>query len=435
MVLLITSNCAFGQKYDYIWITGYATSDSLEAMTGPFGTTYFDFNYSPVKIYRKWIDMSYREANITIADKKGNILFTTNVMKVRGKNGKFVGNGDSLLYDKAWFEYGYRAAQGVLALPEPSIEYQFRIIYGKKNLNSYSPIYSSIYDSRWLNGLLPLNKKNVVLFNDPVAVGRLVAVRHANGRDWWIHTSQNFDTHYMILLDTFGIRLHHKQKLGYEVQEGIGQATFSPDGSKFAQCQSVSQKVGQDLVIFDFDRCSGLMSNPVHIHHDSSHFVGCAISPNSRFLYYSGRGKVVQYDLSAADIKASETIVGVWDNFIDIAETDFYLSQLGPDGKIYICTFGSTPWMHYINKPDEKGVACDFRLRGIKLPTANAWTLPNHPNYRLGALKGSPCDTLHSIAVKEKEISLQATLFPNPTSDQVTIKWQKMIRMRLVRLS
>jgi hypothetical protein len=180
-----------------------------------------------------------------------------------------------------------------------------------------------------------------------------------------------------------------------------------------------------DLVIFDFDRCDGVLRNPYRMHFDTAAFMGAAISPNSRFLYFANGWRVIQYDLESFDIKSSETTVAIWDYFSEMGlPTGFYLMQLGPDGKIYISSSGATSWMHYIDKPNEKGLACDVRQRGIKLPTYNAWTMPNHPNYRLGALKGSPCDTLHSIAVKEKGASLQATLFPNPASEQVTIKWQ-----------
>ncbi|HMX40726.1 MAG TPA: PKD domain-containing protein, partial [Saprospiraceae bacterium] len=51
-------------------------------------------------------------------------------------------------------------------------------------------------------------------------------------------------------------------------------------------------------------------------------------------------------------------------------------------------------YLHVIDQPDEAGTACGFRQQGIELPTVNQSSIPNFPNYRLGPLDGSPCDTL-----------------------------------------
>ena len=47
-----------------------------------------------------------------------------------------------------------------------------------------------------------------------------------------------------------------------------------------------------------------------------------------------------------------------------------------------------------IEKPNLKGINCDFRLRGIVLPTNIACGLGNYPNYRLGPIDSSLCDSL-----------------------------------------
>ena len=46
-----------------------------------------------------------------------------------------------------------------------------------------------------------------------------------------------------------------------------------------------------------------------------------------------------------------------------------------------------------MNFPDEGGIASHFQQHALKISN-NAWTIPNFPNYRLGPLDGSPCDTL-----------------------------------------
>ena len=58
--------------------------------------------------------------------------------------------------------------------------------------------------------------------------------------------------------------------------------------------------------------------------------------------------------------------------------------------------------MLVIHQPNLPYPDCMVEQHGIKLPTYNSASLPNFPNYRLGPLDGSPCDTLgldnHPIA-------------------------------------
>jgi hypothetical protein len=68
--------------------------------------------------------------------------------------------------------------------------------------------------------------------------------------------------------------------------------------------------------------------------------------------------------------------------------------QLGPDGKIYAACASGVKSFHVIHNPDEKGLNCDYQQHGVALPTYNAFSIPSFPNFRLGPLDGSSCDTL-----------------------------------------
>jgi hypothetical protein len=111
-------------------------------------------------------------------------------------------------------------------------------------------------------------------------------------------------------------------------------------------------------------------------------------------MYFSATDTLFQYDLWAGDIEASKVVVGIYDGFIDPFWTNFYLCQLAPDGKIYISSPNGVASLHVIEKPNEKGLACDFRQHAVHLGSYNGTGLPNNPNYRLGPLDGLPCDTL-----------------------------------------
>jgi len=56
-------------------------------------------------------------------------------------------------------------------------------------------------------------------------------------------------------------------------------------------------------------------------------------------------------------------------------------------------TFEGTRYMHYIAKPNKKGIACGVVQRGVPLPSP-VGGIPFYPNYRLGPLDGTICDSL-----------------------------------------
>ena len=142
---------------------------------------------------------------------------------------------------------------------------------------------------------------------------------------------------------------------------------------------------------------------------------------------------MLQYDLEVADIRTTETVVGLWDGFNDNGYiTAFGSMQVAPDGKIYITTLGSTHYMHTIEKPDEKGLACQVKQRSVKLFNYNSWSIPNHPNYRLGALKGSPCDTIHNVGVQDIEHNQVVLVAPNPSNGYLKVSWNSTKTMNVV---
>ncbi len=136
--------------------------------------------------------------------------------------------------------------------------------------------------------------------------------------------------------------------------------------------------------------------------------------------------QILQFDLEAADISSSVDTVAVFDGFKSPTTgcpTTFHLAQLGPDGKIYIsCGPCTSEYLTVISSPDKRGKQCGVKQHSVNLIAANLFMIPNFPNYRLGALKGSPCDT---IRVATKEITADQydlKIYPNPATEQVQIE-------------
>jgi hypothetical protein len=257
--------------------------------------------------------------------------------------------------------------------------------------------------------------------------GQLTACRHANGRDWWIVMPKLFENAYHILLFTpNGIEKKVRKIGAYRIlaESGGGMAVFSPNGEKYIEYNGLS-----DAKIYDFDRCTGELSNFKHIEirddADEALTTGCAVSPNSRFLYLASTSSLYQYDLWADSIQNTKYSFKVDSTVVDTTQglplyTLFWTCQIGPDGKIYIASTGGRKYMHVINKPDLKGAACELKQNAITLPVYITWAIPFFPNFRLSALKGSPCDTLTTPTQEINTIG-QLKIYPNPATDILKI--------------
>ncbi|MBP6826947.1 MAG: T9SS type A sorting domain-containing protein [Saprospiraceae bacterium] len=263
--------------------------------------------------------------------------------------------------------------------------------------------------------------------SDNIAYGQLTAVKHANGKDWWLVTPKDdSNTFYFFLFTKDGIVDTTEQTIGtappVNASGGI-QMVFSPDGSKLFR----SIPSGP-VMVYDFDRANGLFTNFDTIHVDYKNWPsvanGFAVSPNGRFIYVCAELNIFQFDLWAPDISASEITVAEWDGFKAPVATIFGQSQLGPDCKIYVSTIDSR-YYHVINNPDEPGLACDIAQHSFVFPTPTGASIPSFPNYRLGPLgnPGVPCTATVSVNPGPVVDLRQVRLFPNPASNLITVEY------------
>ncbi|MFN8143801.1 MAG: T9SS type A sorting domain-containing protein [Bacteroidia bacterium] len=421
-LVLISKPTSSGQGISNIWVMGY------ESGFAGYGGTNIDFYHGYPDTSYVYREMNFRMTSSCISDSLGQLLFYTNGGYIANRNNDTMLNGDDINpgnYANDWKSRGFRITQGALTIPIPGnstgyylfhetiyeIEITFmNYIYQPKEL------YCTKIDMTLDSGKGAVVYKNVPVISDTLLVGGITACKHANGRDWWLICHRyDSDIWYTLLITPYGIDGPFVQHAGpYIYQGGNGQSVFSPDGSKF-----VRNTATENLDIYDFDRCDGLLSNWVHIDfQDTTNDAGASISPNSRYLYTSEYPRVYQFDLQSTNIGASIDTIATYDGFYDpipLFETSMYLHHLANDGKIYINTGTSTQWMHIINHPDSAGLACDLQQHSFKLPTVNAFTIPNYPNFFLGAEGGTICDSLITGipgAVPHTEAEL--FLFPNP---------------------
>ena len=424
-------------KRDYCWLGGYEWNVNSPRSMIQFGSGVI--HSVPINT-----PISFAFTDASICDQDGSLLFYTNGMHVVDKTHHEMPNGDSLglsYYYNSWnnpYSSGYRLTQGALILPKPGSPDEYFIIHDKLDLDYNYPggaivneLLLSTVNMSLHGGLGDVVLKNFSLIKDTLEWGGITAVRHGNGRDWWIIQAEtNNNGYYILLLSPNGIINYGSQAIGNTwTHPGIANAVFSPDGTKYVRCGDPSGILPHHLELFDFDRCSGTLSNPVDLSFpDTAYTCSAAISPNSRYLYFSNALHVFQYDLQSVNIISSKTIVATWDGTYDsifgLSPVTLDFMQLAPDSKIYISASASD-YYSTIEFPDSAGVACGVLQHSIHLASLNYLSIPNFPNYRLFNLPGSVCDSLIYLHTGNPilEISAEMTVYPNPAIDQVTITY------------
>jgi len=425
-LFLIFSTQLYSQGISNLWLFGNDT-----ASTFPWGAYNLNFQTNPFTIQIQPTRIPVQSTNANIADSLGNLLFYTNGVNIASANGDTMLNGNNLNPSPytSQFPRGLIINQAALILPLPnndSIYYLFHSTIDYLAQSTALHLYLTIINIKGNNGLGEVISKNQIILNDTLTAGKITSVKHANGRDWWVICHKAFSSkYYKLLLTPSGISGSYQQNIGNYISFDVGQVCFSPDGNKFAYFS-----VGTDLELLDFDRCSGNFSNHQHIAiNDSGTGRGVAFSPSSQYLYTPSTKYIYQFDVSASNISATQTTIAVWDSFYSPPPGSGLLSlaalyntaQLAPDGKIYISTGNGTFHMHVIDQPDNAGSSCNFIQHGIQLPYYYFNSLPNHPNYFLGKLTGSICDSITSLT--EKKIEDKINIYPNPSNGNFSINY------------
>lgn len=413
-ILLFITCHAFSQGINNLWCLGY--DNQAGPPVGGFDLNFISGSLNISTVNRK---INYGDVSATICDSSGSMLFSSNGTFVVNAVGDTMLNGSGLspsYYTNNHTYSGLWIPQSVIIIPKPGSSTNYYLIHSTvdDSVQYAYHIYYSEVDMTLDGGMGSVISKNNLLLNDTLNPGIITAVKHANGRDWWLvfHQSRT-NKYYIYLLDPFGINYYVSDTIGNVRRPANGQSCFSPDGSKFAIYDP-----RDDLDIMDFDRCSGMFSNCIHVSiNDSAAGGGVAFSANSKVLYVSSTVYVYQFDMNAADVALSKTTVAVWDtNYSPSppAATTFYQSHLAPDNKIYICCTNGTLDIHVIDYPDSIGIACHLCQHCVHLPRYNATTMVNHPNYFLGAEHGSICDSLHTDVPNISSSNQSFNIFPNP---------------------
>jgi hypothetical protein len=297
---------------------------------------------------------------------------------------------------------------------------------------------------------------------DSPMIAGTVAIRHGNGRDWWIVNHRRNGTRFMtFLVQNDSLTGPFFQDIGFYFSnpihpifvnqpfnhiEGWGDMCVSGDGSRIAI--AIIRGV---LITYDFDRCSGEFSNYRLIEDqtdtseyylmENPNFISCSFAPRNKDLLYlvkTDQDTIYQYNLADSFptlTKAQVYAQPPWDSTTVDSQWLGYMS-IGPDERIYIQHFSPNCdmfpnvtdsfalYLGRIDNPNLLWPGCSYDSLAVRTHgRGNKIDLMNIVNFDLGAWSGSPCDTLITTALSESKINPQLKVFPNPANDKINITW------------
>jgi hypothetical protein len=414
-MLQIGSIASFGQGYNHQWLLGYDTWPNK-------GRAYIDAGFNFQLEARK---MGFTGTEATICDANGNFLISSNGVWVANANNDTMMNGTGLNPGSnvnSWPD-GLLNTYANIILPYPGDSTKYVLFHHTDTVFGSNYIVPELFyttiDMKLDSGRGGVTLKNQIAFYDTLSSG-IAACRHANGRDWWIVIMKDSsDIIYKVLFTPNGIESISTQHLNFSPFPwgNLLQLSFSQDGTKLISStyDNIFQK-NSSMVFCDFDRCTGIFSNthaiPLTV---GAYLWGLAFSPSGQYAYACSSNYIFQVNTTTLQVDTVATYDGFCYPFNPYCTT-FFNMYLGANGKIYITSGSGVQHIHEMNFPDSVGLASDVQQHSIFLNMWNFRAVPNHPNYYLGRLIGSPCDTVWQ-GIQEQTNDFNFRIYPNPISN------------------
>lgn len=434
-------------KFNYEWVQGALFKSSITRYDS--GVFKYNRDYDTTQNYAYWFSQGSN-----ICDSNGRVLLLSNGYNVLDSNKNFIDGLDSIggrEFIKLTDGYsGY--CQNSIFLPIANGIYYFVNTSASDSFLNYfqnNPVdfdfdelmYCKI-DIHGNGGAGKVLQREVkIIEKDTLRDTQMMACRHANGKDWWLIKQGvvNNRMHKFLFTEDSVYNYGTESFAGVEFSkfDHGGQSMFSQDGTKFA---TTNRGTGR-IFVADFDRCTGVLSNPMVYNVDtlSAHnpndttqkdffTEGLAFSPNGRFIYVYMYFNIQQLDLWDNNPNTRwSTVAGLdttWDAFQSYSGL-----YIGPDNKLYMGNWATfyCKQMSYFNNPDAKGLASDFCSRCLRFPNYGVTSPPTMPNYDLG--EDLPCWALGNSEIVKNNDDFE--VFPNPSSIIFYIKTESKEKREL----
>jgi len=470
LLVLYPTEKVFAQlKHDYVWALGYNNHPD-GSPPGFWGAEFLlSFHSNPPDTIRlQTINTRGRRNTMSMANSLGELIFSSNGCSLFDAEGQKLPGGEELVFGPRFNRQCQNTSlptytnwdASTIALPMDNKDSLFFVIYHRREINREAegfenPLGVVSFELYKIKVVLNGNgeyeaKDRTLIFRQNLGNGNFAAVRDTQANYWWliIPPDYHLNNYEIIRLGPDGVDTIHTQYFFYEGEHfenelvvSGGSAVFSPDGTMYVRWIAEGE-IG--TMLWDFDREKGVLSNFRYLPHpDGDDWIfhesnggGVSFSPNGRFLYVNTLNNLYQYDMWEDDIEASVVHIGEYDGFRDSSTTSltsvrFLFSRLAPNCKIYIVPVGTARYMHVINHPNRKGLACDFQQHSLVTPGKNFGGLPYHPNYRIDS-EYPLCDsTITSTWFIPDEPDPGIYLYPNPARDYAIVGWSEKDPMEI----
>lgn len=321
-----------------------------------------------------------------ISDSTGKLLFMTNGKQIYNKHFNLMVDG---LYGH------YSCTQPAIIIPRPGdlnryfiiTSDSYRDINGDKGLN-----YTDIdMDANFGQGnMVTLNANLVASGMD----GRLTAVKHSNGNDFWLIAHRWASNEFLaFMITSAGVSPMPVSSQTGSVHDGddnlLGFMKASPDGSRLA----VALYGNQSVEIFNFNNETGKVTLPIISPPDYEGAYGLEFSPDNTKVYLTTldyaniipafQSELYQFDLDASDIFGTSKLIHTSKDAFRYAGL-----QLGIDGRIYLAksmnASAHSDFLGVVYNPNRADTACNFNKlegsSGVEFDLGGKqsfWGLPN----------------------------------------------------------
>ena len=373
------------------------------------------------------------EMSTSFSDESGELLFylsgvNLDVSTLKNNDAQVISNGNNIM--------AYKSSSGGAIVLKVNTDTFFLFSLGRSDsISTNCPqlfctkLYLTVIKKEGTN--FSVEEKNRLLSNDFLHE-RMAAVKHANGEDWWLlvqdgETLSNKIARFLISDTVVSGPLYQNMGTQVDTNEFIGEFRFSKSGNQFASAIFDLYRVD----LFNFDRCTGLLSNHQSISIGNSAPYSCEFSPNEKYLYVttaeSAGNSLYQIDLTqpTPSIFQLYTFNKVFGDLL-----------LAPDSMIYMAnqnTGSSTENIYnqynqnlsIISSPDSLELACDFQPFSFYLGDSSKSTLglPNMPNYNLGALSIYQADAGIDTVICTEDTTVKGVLLGVPAVSDVAYSW------------
>jgi len=436
MFIVLYSNA---QRQSYSTINGNCFQFFEAGCDSPYANMILKFNDDSLDqiIEPLNLNLATNYSRAAFSDTNGNLLFASNGWRLVNSQGE-------VLSYKLWRDEMPHPNDspdttmtlntlGPLFLNDPGDSSKAYLFYGEYQIFNDAP-YTINADTYFSYAYLDNENQSLISQNNtvldvPTNYGNMQACRHGNGRDWWIIKSGIRENKFFIgLLDPSGIEMEEITISGIPNRtQGNTFSQFSFDGTRFVHYTCFPNRI---IYTYDFDRCSGHLSNmQMHDLSDSlraGDLNAFALSPDGDIAYIK-KGGYISEPQQVQGLLQYQFSTGQYYYATEFASAPF----LEPNGKrmlIQTATNIGQPNINFylseITEPNLFGSSCNIQLHKYSIQNNATFIMPsNYANFKLGALSGSICDSLNTgIQLNTSNSNIRFKIFPNPVESSLTIE-------------